>query len=133
MELVMKRIGILIISLLSWQLCTTSAQAGTKIYACPIVDASQYGKSYIIDKKSGQRWDLTWKQKNQPQWQLVSIPQKTVCGTHRINGVALTYQCVKFQCESAAALATLGDSGHIQCYSSYVSTDKTFYCNDSPA
>ncbi len=129
----MKRIGILIITLLSWQLYTISAQAGTKIYACPIIGASQYGKPYVLDKRSGQHWNITWKQKNQPEWQLASIPEKMVCGTKRVRGVAMTYQCVKFQCESAAALATLGDGGHIQCYSSYVSTDKTFYCNDSPA
>ncbi len=129
----MKRIGILIITLISLQVVNVSAYAATKIFACPTIDSNYYGKSYFLDKRSGNRWNISWKQKATPLWEQASIPEKSVCGTKRVRGVPMTYQCVKFRCQSAAALATLGEVGAIQCYSSYVSTDKTFYCNDAPA
>jgi hypothetical protein len=127
----MKRKGILVGMILCLEVVCTASDAASRVFACPAVDVNSYNKPYFSDK-NGNKWNLNWKQRAKPIWEQASIPEMAICGYKRINGVSMHYQCVKFQCQSPAALATLGEHSPVKCYSTYLSTDKKFYCNETP-
>ncbi len=106
----------------------------SKIISCPALNASHYGKSSYYDQKSGKSWVLTWNKKLATKklvWDSVSIPEAATCGVGKSStGLPLKYQCVILQCKSDAVVAALGQHNLLKCYSAYLSTKKTFYCED---
>lgn len=110
---------------------TSVGTAADKIIACPALTLHHYGKNTFYDPRSGRSWQLNWLSKQAPVWKLVSIPQTKACGAGKSrNGLPVTYQCAVFQCKSDAVVASLGQTNPVKCFSAYVSTGNTFYCND---
>ncbi len=104
--------------------------AAGKIINCPVLNAKQYGKTTYYDPDSGHIWNLSWQNKQTPVWNNTSIPQSRVCGVGKTkNGIPITYQCAIFQCKSKAVVASLGQNQAFKCFSAYVSTQNTFYCD----
>ena len=111
-------------------LLSIQALAADKIIACPALSIKQYGKTVYHDPHSGRVWDLTWFNRQQPVWDKVVIPQTTLCGAGKsIRGLSVTYQCAVFQCKSSAVIASLGQHQPLRCFSAYVSTQNSFYCD----
>lgn len=109
---------------------STHSLSNAKIIACPALSSKQYGKSIYYDSKTHQMWNLTWSKKQAPVWDSVSIPKTMACGVGKTsNGIPLTYQCAIFKCKSDAVTASLGQNQALKCFSTYVSTQNTFYCD----
>jgi|GEM_PF-4393107 len=114
--------GFLCISMSSW--------AESRIIHCPTISADQYGKTTYYDPKSKQVWALNWLNKGTPVWSSASIPRTTTCGSGRSeSGLKINYQCAVFQCKSPAVIASLEQNHRLKCFSTYVSTRNTFYCD----
>jgi len=101
-----------------------------KVVNCPAINASQYGKTSYYDHKTGRVWTLNWLSQATPVWKTASIPKTSHCGTGKSNhGMRVNYQCAVYQCKSDALIATLEQSQALKCFSTYVSTQNTFYCD----
>lgn len=106
------------------------ALADSKIIACPALSINDYGKTTYYDPRSGRIWNLDWSQQQKPVWKNASIPQTTMCGVGKSKqGIQVNYQCAVFKCNSDAVTATLGRTQALKCFSTYVSTQNTFYCD----
>jgi hypothetical protein len=129
MEVKMSKLGIIISS---WVILSiaASAFAGNKIINCPNLNVNNFGKNSYYDARTRQVWSLNWLSKQKPTWNTVSIPQTTTCSAKKTsNGIPVTYQCAIFQCRSDAVIASLGRNHSLKCFSAYVSTQNTFYCD----
>ena len=109
----------------------THVIAAGKTINCPALKASHYGQNSYYDPKIGRVWYLNWSNRRTPVWSQVSIPQTTTCGTGKSsNGIPLKFQCAVFQCKSDAVVAVMGQNHQgVKCFSAYVSTRNTFYCD----
>jgi hypothetical protein len=123
----MKKHILIIAGFLMLGICSSSFPAA-KIISCPALTLQHYGKSSFFDRKIGKTWSLSWRSQQNPVWKTVSIPQTRVCGRSFHNGMKLSYQCSLFLCKSDAVVAQLGESQAYKCFSTYVSTQNTFYC-----
>ncbi len=100
-----------------------------KTIACPKISVKQYGKTFYFDP-AGHGWRLTWLSRQTPHWESASIPQSSLCSKGRSgNGIPISYQCAVFQCKSQAVIATMGQNHAMKCFSAYVSTQNSFYCD----
>lgn len=109
---------------------STHSFSANQVVACPPLSLKQYGKTSYYDARSGRTWNLAWLSQQKPVWDQANIPQTTTCGVGKSRqGIPVTYQCAIFQCKSAAVIATLGQTQALKCFSTYVSTQNTFYCD----
>lgn len=109
---------------------TSQSLCSNKVITCPAVTVKHYGKTSYYDSNTGKIWNLTWSNKQSPRWVSISIPQTTLCGKARSSkGLYVNYQCAVLQCKSDAVVATLEGNQSVKCFSAYVSTQNTFYCD----
>ena len=109
---------------------TMHSFSASQIINCPHLTSKHYGKNVFYDSKIGRTWSLTWLNRQNPAWNEASIPQTTTCGHGKTaNGIPVSYQCAVFKCQSEAVIANLGQKQPVKCFSTYVSTKNTFYCD----